>query len=126
MAAAGLVIADSSIWMDHINKGDSGLVALMKQRRVRLHPMIIAEIALGSIKQRAIMLEELHAFPQVDSASHSEVMAMIEWMKLFGKGVGYVDAHLLAATRQLRSGTLWTRDNKLKAQAMRLNIAYQP
>jgi predicted nucleic acid-binding protein len=126
MAAAGLVIADSSIWMDHINKGDSELVALMKQRRVRLHPMIIAEIALGSIKQRAIMLEELNAFPQVDSATHSEVMAMIEWMELFGKGVGYVDAHLLAATRQLRSGTLWTRDKKLKAQAMRLSIAHQP
>lgn len=126
MAAAGLVIADSSIWMDHINQGDTELANLMKQRRVRLHPMIIAEIALGSIKQRAAMLEELNAFPQVDSSSHSEVMAMIEWMKLFGTGVGYVDAHLLAATRQLRAGALWTRDKQLKGQAERLGVAYQP
>jgi predicted nucleic acid-binding protein len=126
MAATGLVIADSSIWIDHINQGDPELVDLMKQRRVRLHPMIIAEIALGSIKQRATMLEELNAFPQIDSSSHSEVMAMIEWVKLFGTGVGYVDAHLLAATRQLRSGLLWTRDKCLKEQAKRLGVAYQP
>lgn len=126
MPAVGLVIADSSIWMDHINQGDSELVNLMKQRRVRLHPMIIAEIALGSIKQRAVMLEELNAFPQVDQSSHSEVMAMIEWMRLLGTGVGYVDAHLLAATRQLRIGALWTRDKKLRAQAERLGLAYTP
>jgi predicted nucleic acid-binding protein len=126
MTAVGLVIADSSIWMDHINKGNFELVGLMKQRRVRLHPMIIAEIALGSIKQRAAMLEELNAFPQVDTSSHSEVMAMVEWMKLFGTGVGYVDAHLLAATKQLHSGVLWTRDKRLHAQAERLHIAYIP
>lgn len=126
MPAVGLVIADSSIWMDHINQGDSELVNLMKQRLVRLHPMIIAEIALGSIKQRAVMLEELNAFPQVDLLSHSEVIAMIEWMKLFGTGVGYVDSHLLAATMQLRIGALWTRDKKLRAQAERLGLAYTP
>ncbi len=125
MTSASLVIADSSIWVDHINKGDSELVELMKARRVRLHPMIIAEIALGSIKQRAIMLEELNAFPQVEPSSHSEVMAMIEWMKLFGTGIGYVDARLLAATKHKPSGVLWTRDKRLNEQAEYLGIAYQ-
>lgn len=124
MAAVGLVIADSSIWIDHINQGDAELVALMKQRRVRLHPMIIAEIALGSIKQRAAMLEELNAFPMVEPSLHSEVMAMIEWMKLFGTGIGYVDAHLLAATKHQPLRALWTRDKRLKEQAERLGIAY--
>ncbi len=96
----------------------------MKQRRVRLHPVIVAEIALGSLKQRANLLEELNAFPKVDPSSHSEVMAMIEWMKLFGSGIGYVDAHLLAATKHQSSSVLWTRDKKLEAQAERLGIAY--
>jgi hypothetical protein len=77
-------------------------------------------------KQRAAMLEELHAFPMVDTSSHSEVMAMIEWMKLFGTGIDYVDAHLLAATKQLRAAAFWTREKRLKMQAKRLDIAYTP
>ncbi len=124
MADTGAVIVDSSIWIDHINRGDNELVTLLKRRLVRLHPMIIAEIALGSIKQRAFILEELCALPHVETTSHSEVMAMIEWMKLYGTGVGYVDAHLLASARQLPTGKLWTRDKRLLEQAKRLGVAY--
>lgn len=126
MARPGPVVVDSSIWIDFINKGDSDLAELLKHRRVRLHPMVVAEIALGSIRQRVFVLEELNALPNVDAASHSEVMAMIEWLKLFGMGIGYVDAHLLAATRQLPSALLWTRDKRLREQAERLDVSYAP
>jgi predicted nucleic acid-binding protein len=118
------IIADSSIWIDHINKGDPELAAQLKRRRIALHPMIIGEVALGSITRRAAVLEELSALPQVTPASHAEVMAMIEWLELFNRGIGYVDVHLLAAARQLPGGQLWTRDNALQAQAKRLGIAY--
>jgi predicted nucleic acid-binding protein len=85
--------------------------------------MIIGEVALGLVANRDVVLEELHALPHAKPASHSEVMAMIEWMQLFNRGIGYVDAHLLASTRQLAGGQLWTRDKRLQAEAERLGIA---
>lgn len=124
--AAAHIIADSSIWIDHINKGDAELTAQLKRRRIALHPMIIGEVALGSIANRRIVLDELHALPQAKPASHAEVMAMIEWLRLFNRGIGYVDVHLLASTRQLPNGRLWTRDKQLHAQAEQLGVAYAP
>ena len=122
--ATSHIIADSSIWIDHINKGDADLASLLKRRRIALHPMIIGEVALGSIANREAVLEELGSLPQAKAASHSEVMAMIEWLKLPSCGIGYVDAHLIAATRHLPNGQLWTRDTKLHTQAERLGIAF--
>lgn len=124
--ATASVIADSSIWIDHINKGDPHLATLLKRRRIAMHQMIIGEVALGSIANRHIVLEELHALPQAQPAAHAEVMAMVEWLKLFNCGIGYVDAHLLAATRHLPEGRLWTRDKHLRAQAEQLGIAHTP
>lgn len=124
--AAASILADSAIWIDHFNSGDAHLTALLRRRRVVLHPMIIGELALGSLANRRVVLDELQMLPQARPASHSEVMAMIEWLELFNRGIGYVDAHLLAATRQLPSGRLWTRDKRLRAQAERLDVAYAP
>lgn len=124
--AAAHVVVDSSIWIEHVNKGDAELATMLKRGHVVLHPMIIGEVALGSIAERRLMLDELQALPQVRPASHAEVMAMIEWLELFSCGIGYVDAHLLAATRQLPNGRLWTRDNRLRTQAERLGVAYTP
>jgi predicted nucleic acid-binding protein len=120
------IIADTGIWIDHINKGDAALATLLRRRRIALHPMIIGEVALGSIPNRKLLLEELRALPQAKPASHPEVMAMIEWSELFNCGIGYVDAHLLASAKQLPDGQVWTRDKRLHAQAKRLGVAYTP
>ena len=120
------IIADSPIWIDHLNNGEAELASQLRRRRIVLHPMIIGEIALGSLANRRAVLEELEALPQVRPASHLEVMALIEWAKLASSGIGYVDAHLLAATRQLANGRLWTRDKRLQAQAERLGVAHVP
>jgi predicted nucleic acid-binding protein len=120
------IIADTGIWIDHINKGDAALAMLLRRRQIALHAMIIGEVALGSLPNRKSLLEELRALPQAKPASHPEVMAMIEWSDLFNCGIGYVDAHLLASARQLTDGQLWTRDKRLHAQAERLGIAYAP
>jgi predicted nucleic acid-binding protein len=121
-----LIIADSMIWIDHLNKGDEALVTLIRRRRIRIHPMIIAEVALGSITKRGLLLQELKEFPAAPVASHIEVMAMIEWLELWSRGIGYVDAHLLASTRHVAGCALWTRDKRLQAQAERLGVAYVP
>lgn len=88
--------------------------------------MIIGEIALGSIAQRSRVLQSLTILPQATLVGHAEVIAMIGWLELGGSGIGFVDAHLLASTRQLANGQLWTRDKKLCAQAERLGVAHKP
>ena len=109
-----------------MNKGDATLADLLKRRRVLIHPMIVGEIALGSIKKQKFLIDDLNALPQTGVVAHAEVLAMIGWLKLGGSGVGYVDAHLLAAVRQIGSAKLWTRDKRLHAQAERLGVAYAP
>ena len=120
------VLADSSIWIDHINRGDPDLAAIIRRRRVLLHEMVIGEIALGSLRRRAFTLTELAILPQAPTVSHSEVLEMIERQGLHGVGIGYVDAHLLAAARAVGDCALWTRDKRLHAQAERLEVAYAP
>jgi predicted nucleic acid-binding protein len=124
--AAAPIIADSSIWIDHINKGDVDLATQLRRRRIVLHPMIVGEVALGSIANRTAVLNELQKLPHARPASHAEVMAMIEWLKLFSSGLGYVDVHLLACARHLPNGRLWTRDKALQAEAERLGVAFVP
>ncbi|MGF1549760.1 MAG: type II toxin-antitoxin system VapC family toxin [Sphingomonadaceae bacterium] len=121
--AARWIVADTSIWIDHINKGDAELAAQLKRRRIVLHPMIIGEVALGSLANRQLALEELGVLPSVKRASHGEFMEMIERLGLFNKGIGYVDAHLLASARLTPGTFLWTRDKRLRAIAERLEVS---
>ena len=120
------ILVDSSIWIDHINSKDEHLVELLRRGRTVLHPMILGEIALGSIKNRAAVLLELGELPQTRSASHDDVLDMIERLKLHNSGIGFVDAHLLASVQLIESGAIWTRDKRLHAQASRLDLAYRP
>jgi predicted nucleic acid-binding protein len=89
------IIADGSIWIDFINKGDTELEDQLKRRRIFVHPMIIGEIALGSITNHLVFLQELKKLPHAQTVSHAEIMATIEWLELSNQVIGYVDAHLL-------------------------------
>lgn len=120
------VLVDSSFWIDHIAGKSTPLVNLLKSRRVSLHPMVIGEIAMGSLRNRNLVLDELQKLPKVHVASNAEVMAMIEWHKLFSKGVGFIDAHLLAAVKMTDNATLLTKDGRLHEQAEQLGVAYAP
>lgn len=119
------ILVDSSIWIDHINKSDEELAGLMRRRRVLLHPMVVAEIALGSLTDRQILSSQLAILPATSVVPHAEIMATIEWRKLYGCGIGYVDLHLLAAAQSV-GALLWTRDKKLLKQATRLGVAFTP
>ena len=118
------VLVDSSFWIDHLAGKTTPLEQLLKIRRVALHPMVIGEIAMGSLRNRNRLIGELQKLPKVPVATNPEVMAFVEWHKLFSTGIGFVDAHLLAAATMTDNATLLTKDGRLHAQAERLGVAY--
>lgn len=107
-----------------MRRAEVRLQRLMADRRLLMHPYAIGEIMLGSIANRAIVLTTLTDLPQAPIATHDEVLALIERERLHGLGIGYVDAHLLAAAR-LADAALWTRDKRLLAAAELLGLAYR-
>jgi predicted nucleic acid-binding protein len=118
-----VILVDTSIWVDHLRRGDAALTDLLNRGLVLTHPFVIGELALGRLKQRDIVLRTLEDLPQAVVASHAEAMNFIEGQKLFESGIGYIDLHLLAATRLTPNTRLWTRDRHLVAAADRLSLA---
>ena len=118
-----MILVDTSVWVDHLNKGDAGLIELLGKGLVLMHPFVIGEIALGNLRQRSSILSYLHDLPVASAASEAEVLTLIETARLHGTGIGYIDAHLLAAAK-LNGAALWTRDTRLLKQAERLKLAH--
>lgn len=117
-----MILADTMVWADFVSHGDQRLAELLRQGTTVLHPYVRGELSLGNLARRQSTLTDLDALPQAPVATREEVATLIETEALFGAGIGYVDAHLLASTRLLRSGKLWTRDKRLLAVAQRLGI----
>jgi hypothetical protein len=120
-----MIIADTSVWIDHLRRTDETLFALLDTSEVLGHPFITAELALGTMTDRTDTIALLEALPQAKVASPRELMLLIERERLASSGIGFVDAHLLASCR-LSDASLWTRDNRLAAQAQRLGCAWAP
>ena len=120
-----MVIADTSIWIDHLRQPLEELVALLSTRKIVQHPFVIAEIALGSIAQRRRVVAGLAQMASIKPVVERELLQFVENKSIFATGLGMVDAHLLAACH-VHSLTLWTRDKRLLAQAERLGLAFDP
>lgn len=118
-----MILVDTSIWIDHLRQGDVELSARLNACQVLAHPFVIGELALGSLKNRDAILAALRGLPQAQIATDEEVMGFISQEELYGLGIGYIDAHLLAAVRLTPDSTLWTRDKRLLSVASRLGIA---
>jgi len=118
-----VILADTSIWIDHLRIGDSELIGLLHDGHVLAHPWVSGELALGHLAQRSEILGLLHNLPQATLATDVEVFKLIENRQLFGLGIGYVDAHLLAATLLTPDARLWTRDKRLATIAVRHGLA---
>jgi predicted nucleic acid-binding protein len=116
------VLVDTSVWVDHFRKGEALLQDLLSSGQVATHPFIIGELACGHLSNRTEILKLLSELPLVAIASNEEVMHMIEKQKLAGKGLGWIDVHLLASSL-LDHIPLWTRDRQLAAAARTLGIA---
>lgn len=117
-----MILIDTSVWIDHFRAADAQLEALLTNNEVLAHPMVIGEIALGSVARRAEILRYLNNLPTATGAAHAEVMTFIAQHKLANSGVGYVDAHLLASAALTPAAALWTRDKVLRAVALRCGL----
>jgi len=118
-----MILADTSVWVDHLNHADMRLANLLDRELVVAHAFVLGEVSLGHLRQRQSVIKAFRELPQATVASDDEVLDMIERLALAGSGIGYVDAHLLAATRLTYDCQLWTNDKRLDAVAVRLNLA---
>jgi predicted nucleic acid-binding protein len=121
-----VILVDTTIWIDHLRSGDAILTELLVNGAVLAHPWVIGELALGNLSHRAEILGLLGGLPRATVARDDEILRLIELKTLYGAGIGYVDAQLLAATRLTRDTRLWTRDRRLSAVTTRLGLAFQP
>ena len=121
-----MILADTSIWIDHLRGGDAVMTEQLERGSIAMHPFVLGEIALGSLKSRAELLQLLEALPGTLVAYDAEVMHMVDERALFGRGLGWVDVHLLAATLLTPGLRLWTRDRRLHAVAEEIGLASSP
>lgn len=119
-----MILVDTSVWVDHLRRGDPGLVDLLERSSVVMHPFVVGEIACGSLRDRESILELLQDLPPAVVANSDEVLQFIERHVLHGKGIGYVDVHLLASVALTEGAKLWTRDMKLHRIAAACGSAY--
>ena len=120
-----IVLADTSVWTDHIRNGDPQMVVLADAERLLMHPYVIAELRMGNLARRKIFLRSLHQMDTATHASDDEVSTLVESHRLFGSGLGWIDVHLLTSAL-LMDIRLWTRDRRLNAAAQRFGVAFQP
>jgi len=117
-----IVLADTSVWIDHFRRGDGRLAELLERGDVVMHPFIVGELLLGNVAKAGIV-DDLNILPKSIVASADEVLTFITDRKLPGSGIGYVDAHLLAAAALTPETGVWTRDKRLLAVAQSLSLA---
>ena len=117
-----MILADTSVWVDHLRFGDKDMRQLLDRGQIVIHPFIVAELALGSIKDRAKTLALLDLLPQARIAQLNELRLTIEARRLYSVGIGFTDAHLIASVLIDSPTLLWARDKKLRKVAENLGI----
>ena len=121
-----MILIDTSVWIDHLRAGEPQLVELLNNNRVLVHPFIIGELACGNLNNRKTVLSLLHKLPTARLATDEEVLFFIERHGLMGRGIGYIDAHLLAAISLTGTVRLWTRDKRLGTVAKSIGLTFEP
>ncbi len=119
-----MILVDTSVWVDHLRRGGDELIRLLDGSRVLAHPYVVGEIACGNLHNRNEVLSLISDLPRVAVATDEEVLFFIEQHELMGRGIGYIDAHLLAAVSLAAPGRLWTRDKRLAMLAVEAGLAY--
>jgi predicted nucleic acid-binding protein len=119
-----VILVDTSIWVEHLRRREPGLEASLSGGRVLMHPFILGEIACGNLRRRAELLSLMRQLPQAPVASEEEVLEFIEHRHLTGRGIGYVDVHLLASSILAADTRLWTQDRRLAVVAAEIGCAF--
>ncbi len=118
-----MILVDTSVWIRHFRDRDPTLTELLERGAALTHAFVIGELALGNLRQRELVLRMLLRLPAASVATNAEVLRFIDHNALFGRGIGYVDVHLLAATRLTAGSQLWTLDKRLNEAAVQLGMA---
>ncbi|WP_349270984.1 ribonuclease VapC [Mycolicibacterium parafortuitum] len=117
-----MILVDTTVWIDHLHAGESRLVEQLEMDGVGCHPMVVEELALGSIARRNVVLDLLANLWQFPTARHDEILYLVEQRQLWGRGLSAVDAHLMAAVSMVEGARLWTRDKRLKAASTEVGV----
>ncbi len=117
-----MMLVDSSVWVDHLRIGDPELITALNAGQVATHPFVVGELACGTLRNRGQILELLGGLPTLEMVTPAEAFVFLEGAQIAGRGIGYVDVHLLASAR-LAGVPLWTRDRRLRAVAAELGLA---
>ena len=120
-----MILVDTSVWIDHLRASEPTLVELLESAAVATHPLVIGELAVGSLRNRAELLALLDELPRSPVASDTEVLSLIDAHRLHGQGLGVVDVHLLASTLLAPGSSLWTRDTRLRVAASSLGVLWR-
>jgi predicted nucleic acid-binding protein len=118
-----MILVDTAVWIDHLHAAESRLAELLEIDRVGCHPLVIEEMALGSISQRDMVLDLLANLRQFPTVQHHEILHLTDRRKLWGRGLSAVDVHLMAAVAVIEGAQLWTRDKRLKAASVDVGVA---
>jgi len=116
------VLVDTSVWINHFRRPNADLESLLEQGLVSIHPLVIGELACGSLNRRREVLTLMEALPSTMVAAHDEVLHFIDQHRLHGTGLGWIDMHLLASARLSRH-SLWSTDRRLRSAALALGLA---
>jgi predicted nucleic acid-binding protein len=116
------VLVDTSVWVDHFRRGNRTLADLLESARVWTHPFVIGELACGLLSRRENILESLASLPSVPLIDHREVLDFVDDRRLMGRGIGWVDVHLLASALHAHL-PLWTQDRRLAVVARNLGVS---
>jgi len=119
-----MILVDTSVWVDHLRSDNLLLTALLDQNCVVMHPMVLGELACGNLRNRQELLHLWQRLESLPTVNHEEALYFIEQAGLMGKGIGYVDVHLLASVALVGNTKLWTRDKRLSDVATELNNAW--
>jgi predicted nucleic acid-binding protein len=116
-----MVLADTSVWIEHFRRGEPRLASLLTDGHVLIHPFVLGELACGNLKNRANVLSALQELPSAQLASTAEALRLIEDRKLYGRGLGWIDVHLLASAL-VSACDFWTLDKRLATTAAKLGL----
>jgi hypothetical protein len=120
-----VILADTSIWVDHLRSGNAVLTSFLEAGLVVAHPWVIGELSLGNLRRRSDVLHLLRCLPGAVVASDAEIVELIDREGLYGVGIGYVDAQLLAAALLTPEARLWTGEKRLRSLSQRLGVGFQ-
>ncbi|MEN2740003.1 type II toxin-antitoxin system VapC family toxin [Microbacterium sp. X-17] len=121
-----MILVDTSIWIDHLHRADSTLTSLLESDEVGTHPLVIEELALGSLARRSVVLELIASLRRFPILRHDELLALVERRRLWGLGLSATDAHLLGSVALVPGARIWTRDKRLAAACTSAGITLGP